>query len=437
MKYMNDLLSNEGEKIMSYSRIDKLVRERMGTQSLSDASELRNIPINIVLPSEHSHKIEIMASCALGLSLRCFKGQVNFYCPITWSNSMLKELLLNDATDYGESERLHFIQGLPKGGPTLSLGFYMPGAIIADASGWIAAINKVIPSSFSAVSPAIVFATACAFAKIFNGYVLNDKQHLNEEWMFSLYDFRKLTSISNQITSPSKIHIGQIALLGAGAIGSGFSYVLSLSSWSAALEIIDYDRYNEENLETTMLIGEKEVLKKFYKADALAVLLNLHNGLKASPIKTKITKDHLELSSYRDVLVCAVDNAQTRRILDNANVGMIINGGVGGSTEEAGHILWSRHLLNDKPLSTLYNIHEESIPRTVKLNQEISPNDISDECSKIAYQGVSMAAPFLGLACSALLVASCAHRAMNTFTESNYLKFDLLHIQNKNQCLCL
>jgi|HubBroStandDraft_2_1064218.scaffolds.fasta_scaffold485515_1 hypothetical protein len=129
---------------------------------------------------------------------------------------------------------------------------------------------------------------------------------------------------------------------------------------------------------------------------------------------------HAILSRDWRTLVVGVDNAELRQVLDQVRM-PIHNAGVGGSREDAGHVLWSRHDngARDYVLSSLYR----SVDATAAPSSESAPADITDECSRVSYANVSLAAPFLGLSAGALLAAGLARR---TEENTNYLKIDLL-----------
>lgn len=178
-----------------------------------------------------------------------------------------------------------------------------------------------------------------------------------------------------------------------------------------------------------MLISRDDELRRGAKARALADLVGAGNAVRAEHVITDVSADSPVLAHNWDLFVCAVDNPETRRILDGLNVACLVNGGVGGSVRDAGHVLCSRHAPSDVPLSALYP------DRGIKPTQrpQDAPTEIRDDCSRIAYQGVSMAAPFLGVASGALLLAVCAQWRLGLDVPANYLKLDLLGQQDRFQ----
>lgn len=419
---------------MSYSRVDKFIRESGKLDSLKNANILRDQDINIVIGKDNeSGKISVMTYTAVGLALRCFNGHINIFYdkePIGLSHiaKPFFESLLDQVKEYGDKQQIQFKKGKPKDGIILSLGTDFPGAVSADAAGWNIGINQTFPSEINASPPAAIFSVCCSFAKLFNSSILNNAKHLEEKWTLSLLDFSHSPEIPNQFEIPY-IDFGTIGLLGGGAIGSGFAYSLLLSGWCATMDIIDMDRYDQENLETTMLLKKVTALKREHKAKALASLLNENEPLSTNPIVTELSADSIEIPKKRNIFISAVDNAKTRCLLDNVNADILLNGAVGGSKKDAGHVLFSRHLSTDLPLSELYqNITDETS------NLDDYPEEVkSDKCSRIDYNEVSMAAPFLGLASGTLLLMGCVRYSLGIELNESYAKFDLLKWQQKFQ----
>ena len=413
---------------MSVSRVDKLVRELKGMASLAEASDVREVPITLLLGDGDARKLEPMALASLSLALRCLRGPVRISAPqqlLTAQSSSgirtVRERLEIEAARDGQSSRVSFSHEPIEGAPCFGVGRPIAGGFFAEAAGWVAGINCELPKEVPAVTPAAVFAVCAAFAQFFRTAVLGDIPSIKHSWTFSLEDFTRSPAVPSAFTLP-QVHLGRIGLLGAGAIGSGFAFNLVASGWAADLTIIDRERYDEPNWETTLGVGLEDILRRGAKAPTLAEFVASRGTVAVDSIVAEVSETSPLLAQSRDFFVCAVDNPETRRTLDKANARLLLNGGVGGSSLDAGHVLWSSHGHGDDPLSTLYP--QRSVD-TVGPSKS-TPNDIQDECSRIAYQGVSMAAPFVGLACGALLLASCAQVQLGHTLPVNYVKLDLL-----------
>jgi hypothetical protein len=120
-----------------------------------------------------------------------------------------------------------------------------------------------------------------------------------------------------------------------------------------------------------------------------------------------------------------VDNGKTRRILDTTNTNVLLNAGLGASREDAGFVLWTRHAGNLSTLSQLYSAAEGDAHQ-----DEILPEEL-DECSRIAYRGVSLSMPFAALAAGSLLAASLYSNATGETSSVRYLQIDLFGKQQR------
>lgn len=411
---------------MSYSRIDKLVISQRGLTSLADAQAARDRAFHLVLPARSGPAITLMAKAAVSLALRTLRGDIYVSIDPRFDHAGHKRLfeeLEQEAAAYGQPERICLGKQPAAGAIGLALGVDVDGMVSADAAGWNCAVNRILPVAEETAGPAAALAVALAFAKIFNAYVLGQGGNLHEAWEFSLETHTPTLSRG----PGGVVDIGEAALLGGGAIGAAAVFVMKHSSWAGSLEVIDFDRYDRPNEETTLLVGIPEVLRNRYKAIALAEL-GKNERLLITPTVHKIesASDPILLKP-RDAFIIAVDNAAARRLVDGSNARAILNAAVGGAQAEAGHVLWTRHLKGDRPLSSFYP------PSTSDAMGDGGrvPDEIKDECSRIAYENASFAAPFIALAAGSLLAASCAQRAMDRWADNSYLKLDLFGYQSK------
>jgi molybdopterin/thiamine biosynthesis adenylyltransferase len=412
---------------MSVSRIDKLVHGHTGAPSLAQTRSSRNVQFNIVLHDIEPVKRAVMAHVATTLGLRCFTGPVWLYddpgATGIWPHrGPLRKLILESAAAYGHPERIRWTSGTPSEGITLHIGAEAGGEFVADAAGWVAGVNTELPKRLPAEVPASVFAVSCTFAQLFNKTLLGrERRH---PWTFSVRDLAAGVDAPAAHTLAA-IDCGQVAVLGAGAIGSAFAYTVWLSNWTASLDIYDRESYDEPNLETTCLIGNDHVVQCRPKAPALAEAAS-RPGLRVAGHQVEIRRDSPELDIQRSTFVCAVDNPETRRILDSTRADLLLNAAVGGAVLDAGQALFTRHGVADPALSKRYP--ERTPVATQNRPDARLPEEVQDDCSRVAYEGVATAAPFIATATAAMLAAACAEIPPDA---PNYLKLDLFGLQDR------
>jgi len=399
------------------SRIGKLLREAGGVSRFADAQALRAKDLALVV-SDDSH-IALVRS-AVALVLRCFTGLVVVRTPS--GRSIPRELAdaaEREAIEYGSPDRLVV------DGPNceLQLGLGCPtSTLFVDARGWTVYVNDhAHDNSTPATAPAAAFAAAAGVAKLFASIMGRDPHILTEAWHGALLDLPVVGNTSKHI---DELDIGRLLVVGAGAIGSGFAHVLRLSGWRGDITWVDNDRYDEPNHETTLLISRRMAMRQVPKATTLAGLVR-STKLSVDAHNDKIVVGHELLARPVDAIVCAVDNAETRLCFDNVRAPLVFNAGVGGGREDAGHVLWTRHSANEPPLSFYYRT-EHGVSRDTTNEPE---DVVSDACSRVAYANVALAAPFMGMAAGALLAAGIAEQRLRIAAPTNYLKMDLLELQ--------
>jgi hypothetical protein len=255
--------------------------------------------------------------------------------------------------------------------------------------------------------------------------VMNDAKELQEEWTFSLWNFSS-NSTDSGAAIPSIFQLPVTGLLGAGAIGSAFGFILKSLNWRSHLDVIDFDSYEEPNEETTLILSPSDARKTPRKAEHFSKCMS-STELGLTPHVQKITGNSELIRQARPLFICAVDNAETRQQLDSVNAEVLINGAVGGNGDDAGWCLWSRHSAFDPALSSGYPENSATDENPASVPEEFS----QDECSRKNYQGVALAIPFGALATSSLIAATCAHQAMDHRTSANKVTIDLFRKQQR------
>lgn len=400
---------------MTTSRISKLLRETSGVPLFRDAQALRARDV-VLFVNECSSPLLVRS--AVALTLRCFEGRtivrgVDGAVPAPIASEVEQE-----AASYGAFSRLAI--GADGEGLQLGLGCSCDGVFV-DAHGWSVSVNQLGPARAATAAPAAGFAAAAGVAKLFATVLQRKEAVLREAWSAPLLDL----AAGEDVSAGAAIELGRVVLIGAGAIGSGLAHVLHHSGWSGEVMIVDDQRYDEPNHETTLLISQQMAMRQVPKAVNLARLCQ-SEGISTEGRQERIITGHPLLTQPADALVCAVDNVEARRCLDEAAAPVVFNAGVGGSREDAGHVLWTRHDAQSPSLSSYYPVVVTGLEA-----ETVGPQDIvTDACSRVAYANVSLAAPFMGLAAGALLAAGLAQHALGLAAPTTYFKLDLLGLQH-------
>lgn len=412
---------------MSVSRVNKMIFEISGKNTIAEVAARRERPIQIAVASPGSEKNALMVGMATDLALRMYSGEIRIH--LAQPASELEAALIKLSIDYDGNDRVRVVRGsLDQALPTLRIG-RGDGGIVADSSGWSAYIGCVGPESEWAPVPACAFAVSCAFARLVKVSLLG-KADASRPWTLNLLTSTEKRLASGEERAFRELDLGLIGLLGAGAIGSAFAYLLRQSGWRASVDVIDYQRYEEPNEETSLLITRADVLASPKKAERLAALLNT-DLIRAAPFVERVIAQSEILLKRRNVFICGVDNVETRLGLDCVNSPLLLNAGLGGTKYDAGHLLFSEHDVGDQRLSALY--HPSFVTETLPAGSSHHPHEFQDQCSRLFYDSVSLAAPFMALASAALLLSGVVRSNVGLNSVVQYLKIDLLGQQSSLQ----
>lgn len=406
---------------MSISRVTKSVVVLSDSSTFEKSKDARIVDIDIFLPDSISETICQMAQCAVALALRSVLGKIRIHCPHL--DTHLRSVLQSEAVKFGEPERLD-LDSNSNGKFKLALGLIVDGAVSADASGWTARVNGVFSNNVNASSPAATFAVACAFGKLFNHAILGRNEHFDESWDFCLLRF--LLGQHPVLPVVGTQNLGRVALLGAGAIGSAFSYVLSLSAWSGELHIIDFDRFEDSNIETCIFADRRSVNVPLLKAQSLVNNFRDHR-MYAQERNEKIRGCEPLLTEQWGALICAVDNPETRCLLDHVNAPVILNAGLGSTKLDAGWVLWTRHGSNNPTLSSIYT-PQVGVVEDADIHV---PEEFQEQCSRLNYNNISLSLPFVAVAAGSLLAASLFQHSIGKMTSHTWMQMDLLKKQSR------
>lgn len=409
--------------IMGISRITKSVVQALGVESFREAEEIRRKDVDFILPDGDATGLEIVVVSAAALVLRCFTGRLRVHGAETVE---LQTQIQDEARRLNALGRVEF-GSRAAGRWMLAFGCRREGAICGDASGWTARINDTFLQRLP-TGCAGTFAAACMVAKLFNLAILGRDRDAFEAWDFSLSSFT--SDKGAPVRRMEDVTLGRIGMLGAGALGSAVGFVLLRSKAKADVVVIDPQSYEGPNLETCVLTDVVAVNGAWKKAVHVAEVLKA-GGIAARPELERVKAGSELLKMRWNGFVCGVDNPETRRMLDESNTRVLLNAGLGDSREDAGFVLWTRHVEGGAPLSELYSPARSGTGRGK--NDDTIPREFREECTRMLYEGVSLSIPFAALAAGSLLVAGLYHEARGEAPLDNYLQLDLFGKQSRYQ----
>ncbi|CAG9610698.1 ThiF family adenylyltransferase [Pseudoneobacillus rhizosphaerae] len=194
-----------------------------------------------------------------------------------------------------------------------------------DSDGWIVRLTRNQPHFIKGhfYNPLAAAAVACFAAnelfKILFSPFLNVT--LADQFTLSLLNYSvNIEEIENDHLYHADV--GEVWLAGAGAVGNGFLYGLSLmDTVNGMLNISDNREITESNLQRYILTKEEDIGKN--KTEVAARALSI-----AKPFQKTIQDCIIEEVEDRklDTLVCAVDTIETRKELQSLLPRLIING---------------------------------------------------------------------------------------------------------------
>jgi ThiF family len=407
------------------NRISKFVVVAKGLATLAEADTVRTTDVTIHISGDNVNTICLAVRTLVALAMRCCMGIIHLQLagsPLSAADAkVVQDAAQHEVIAYGNPLRLQVDDGKTQG-LAFVVGSQKPGFYSMWADGWVAHINRPDPCTNSdAFAPAIIFAASAIMAKAFSVDVLENADHFaRESWSFDT--LRQISADDVKDVPQRPPSLGRIALLGAGAIGSAVAYTLLHTGIPVDVTIIDFDQYDGENLDTSLLIHDEDCNMLRSKAEVLTKRI-IGAGIVAHPVVRKLDDRDPLLKEKFHAFVVGVDKATPRRQLDGSAADCIINAGLGGSRLDAGHMMVSHHRPGSVPLSHHY---ADTVDDESGGNEEI-PRDV-DVCSRIFFQQASLAAPFMGAAAGALLVAKVVARALD-IPGAAYLKLDLLRYQ--------
>jgi hypothetical protein len=394
---------------MSYSSLEKLVFEMSNANSLSETRYLRDWDLELFLPRVASQKLAVMAHVAVALALRSFGGRIGIHTPhldypgIPWLDGSLLEQLQTVSLNYDGQDRISHGRFSERRSVRLGLATPCADGFTADATGDLVGVNCVFQGLQEASGPAASLAVSLAFAKAFAFSSLRIDSYRDETFMLSLENFE-----TSEVDTPCHALIsdfGSLKLLGGGPVSAAVLYVLSLSGSTARVELIDHGRFEAHDHEDSVLVCLEDSGKCRRRAFVLA-------DRAARPGLEITATDERHLQDLSDFVCVPEAGSVSSYMFANRIEEAHVYRATVDEGEKIGRVRCAqgfRSSISTKDGQKLCTSRAEAVMRSVALWRAVrnmsAPQEVKDDCSRIAYRKTPANAAFLSLAAGSLLVA--------------------------------
>lgn len=201
-----------------------------------------------------------------------------------------------------------------------------------NSNGWVARVSSVksdLAGDCHQANPVGALAAAClGVTEVFKRIVKlrPERGGLHDNLAFSFYSYSAEDVAGPEI---SRIDVGNLLLIGAGAIGNGICQLLRQLPMEGLLSIVDYQEFREENLGTCVLVSVGDLGRP--KAEVLAEGFNTHlraNGY-AEDLSTFVRERIGREIPFPRIVLTAVDNIDARREAQTIWPDIAIDGAIG------------------------------------------------------------------------------------------------------------
>lgn len=185
-----------------------------------------------------------------------------------------------------------------------------------DADNWIAGCgygNGNILKRSDSTNPSGPALAACFGNAALFKHAVSSKDATNFVKYYSLFDYSGNID-PNTMKNPdvtNSLSIGNICQIGCGAVGSSFDFLLSLTSFEANLQIIDFDSIQYENCNSSLAFTAYSAQDNISKVDSCENILKSHLiDIQKYPKSYEEFTDEPEFSKYNPDLILCLANEQ-------------------------------------------------------------------------------------------------------------------------------
>jgi len=210
----------------------------------------------------------------------------------------------------------------------------LPWTVI-NSHGWLARVSSGdldLPTDCSQPNPIGALAAASlGVTEVFKRLIQlrETRGRLFNGLSFSLCTYQ--TGIIDPGPALSAELLGDLLMVGGGAIGNGIAFLLSQLPIRGDVDIVDPQAFQSENLGTCILIGPTDVGDDTAKAEVLAAFLRTHNILAQGHRSefAPFAKQFGQTRPYPKIILNGLDNVEARHHVQDVWPDLIIDGAIG------------------------------------------------------------------------------------------------------------
>lgn len=288
-----------------------------------------------------------------------------------------------------------------------------------DSNGWLSGFGygqyeEFILNKDESNIIGAAFAACLGVSEIFKRAIFSDDYPVYSKWV-SLFDFKQLT-IPDALYNPKidvLLDVGKIHQVGCGAVGSSLISLFTLTDWKSELHIVDYDKVEIENCNSSLAFSAYDAYSEKYKVDVGHTILE-SSSKKSKPYNISYD-EFISAGNYQqhtpDIILCLANERNIWATIQNNFPPIVLH----GTTNSNWGINFGRHMpLNEWCVMCRFK-NEMDIQMVPKCGEGILEENKESESE------IFGTLPFLSPACAVLVLAEIAKIAMRKFDrEKNF-----------------
>ncbi len=403
------------------------------TKRIDGANGFENFKVGVIIDSNiEAYPTQVMAAVALNILARwCRNIKIEIlgdaisllpiYKDLKLSDALMK--MISGADPYGDFSYAHVNES--ECDEILIIGdserMFKNPHIWVNASGWLASISystramALSGNNHNIIGPA--FASCLGVAEIFKRAIgLPPVENFSH--CLSLYDLGHGSS-ADGLKNPqfsNQVDFGRIHQVGCGAVGSCLDFLLSLTSWKANVDLIDFDQVSLSNCNRSLAFSAYDAIKERQKVHAC------YDLFKSSNFSAKSFNDSYDafikegrfLDTPPDAILCLANDRNIWYCIQNNLPPLVLH----ATTTPNWGLNFGRHIPKKEWCIMCRFGQEVNTGFVPPCSEGVISRDVQ---TAIPIQGVL---PFLSSAAAILVIAELAKMNMDGYpVNRNFIQF--------------